>query len=273
LSNFRKHFVNPNVLRLTTHCSCRKLFVFLQQTIAMVAVSNAETGFKLYLQAALTADRFAGARAQATSATLDTFGAMPYELITQSFVLYEQGITETKMQYRCIVSIMGTLLECQSLSEEDYQGLVTKTAQFSAKMLKKSDQCQLVAQCAHLFYPAEHQHLSYRNGQRALECLQRSLKLADACVSADSSEIQLFVDLLDHYLFFFEKKCPVITDAYITGLAALIKEHIGNLSGVMGVASPSVTNAREHYMEIVRAIKEKQANPETAEHFAPVKVD
>lgn len=238
----------------------------------MVATSNVETGFKLYLQAALTADRFAGSRKQPSEA-LETFGSMPYELITQSFVLYEQGITDTKMQHRCIVGIMGTLLACQSLSDEDYQGLVTKTAQFSAKMVKKSDQCQLVAQCAQLFYPAEHEHLTFRNAQRALECLQRSLKLADACVSVDSSEIHLFVDLLDHYLFFFEKKCPVISDAYITGLAALIKEHIGNLSGAMGVASPNVTNAREHYMEIVRSIKEKQGNPETKDQFAPVKVD
>lgn len=238
----------------------------------MVATSSVETGFKLYLQAALIADRFAGSRKDASD-TLEAYGAMPYELITQSFVLYEQGVTDTKMQHRCIVCIMGTLLQCLSLSDDGYQGLVTKTAQFSAKMLTKSDQCQLVAQCAHLFYPSEHQHLTYRNAQRALECLQRSLKLADACVSADSSEIHLFVDLLDHYLFFFEKKCPVISDAYVTGLAALIKEHIGNLSGAMGVASPNVTNAREHYFQIVQAIKEKKSSPETSEHFAPVTVD
>lgn len=252
--------------------SCRKLFVFLQQTIAMVASSNVEAAFKLYLQAALTADRFAGSR-KAASETLDAYGPMPYEFITQSFVLYEQGITDSKMQHRCIVCTMGTLLDCQSLSDEDYEGLITKTAQFSAKTLKKSDQCQLVAQCAHLFYPTQHQHLTYGNAQRALECLQRALKLADVCVSADSSEIHLFVDLLDHYLHFFEKKCPVISDAYVTGLAALIKEHITNLSsGAMGVVSPSITNARDQFGEIVRSIKEKKVGAETAAHFAPINV-
>jgi vacuolar protein sorting-associated protein 35 len=127
----------------------------LQQTIAMLATSNIEMGFKLYLQAALTADRFAGPRKEG-SELLDVYGPMPYELISQAFVLYEQGISDIKMQQRCIVCIMGTLLECRSLSDEDYEGLVTKTAQFSAKVLKKPDQCHLVAQCSHLFYPAEH---------------------------------------------------------------------------------------------------------------------
>ncbi|CAB9498405.1 protein sorting-associated protein 35 [Seminavis robusta] len=254
--------------------SCRKLFVFIQQTIAMVASSNVEMAFKLYLQAALTADRFAGSRKDPNPLLLDTFGPMPYELITQAFVIFEQGIADSKVQHRCIVCIMSTLLECGSLSDEDYQGLVMKTAQYSAKMLKKSDQCTLVAQCSHLFFPAEHPHLTYRNEQRALECLQRSLKLADACTSTNPAEIHLFVDLLDHYLSFFEQKCPVITDAYVTGLLALIKEHLGNLGNGMGYSNPAAINdARAQYQAIVQYIKEKKANAETAEHFAPINAE
>ena len=239
----------------------------------MLATSNVEIGFKLYLQAALTADRFAGSRKEG-SELLDVYGPMPYELISQAFVLYEQSITDTKMQQRCIVCIMGTLLDCCSLSDEDYQGLVTKAAQFSAKTVKKADQCQLVTQCAHLFYPAEHSDVTYRNAQRALECLQRALKLADACTSANSEDIYLFVDLLDHYLFFFDKKCPTISDAYVTGLVALVKEHIGNLGGGMGGGmSPVVSNARDQFLQIVLSIKEKKENPDTSEQYSPVNVD
>lgn len=130
--------------------------MFLQQTIDMLSQSNAEMGFKLYLQAALTADSFAGSRTtEPNSELLDMYGPMPCELFTQSFTLYEQAITDPKVQQRCIVCLMGALLECKSLSKEDYERLITKTAQFSAKVLKKPNQCELVAQCAHLFYPAE----------------------------------------------------------------------------------------------------------------------
>jgi vacuolar protein sorting-associated protein 35 len=117
------------------------------------------------------------------------------------------------------------------------------------------------------------QDLTYRNAQRALECLQRALKLADACTSANPEDIYLFVDLLDHYVFFFEKKCPVISHAYITGLVALIREHVSNLGGSLGVANPVIRDAREQYLDIVRSIKAKKEDPETAEQFAPVNTD
>jgi len=237
----------------------------------MIAICNAEMGFKLYLQAALAADGFAGSRKNG-SELLDEFGAMPAELISQAFALYEQGMVDAKIQQRCIVGAMGTLMNCSSLSDDDYQGLVTKVAQFSAKTVKKSEQCELVAQVAHLFYPVD-SDLTYRKAQRALECLQRALKLADACASSNPEEIFLFVDLLDHYLFFFDKKCPTIRDAYVTGLVALIKEHIGNLGGSMGGLSPVMSKAREQFLQIVHIIKEKKANSETKEQYSSINVD
>ena len=243
----------------------------MQQTIAMVATSNVEVGFKLYLQAALAADRYAGP-CKGRSEALEQYGPMPAELVSQAFALYEQGITDTRMQQRCIVAIMGTLLDCCSLSDDDYQGLVTKAAQFSAKTVKKSDQCQLVAQCALLFYPAENTHLTYRNPQRALECLQRALKLADSCTTANSEDIYLFVDLLEHYLYFFDKKCPTISDAYVAGLVALIKEHMGNL-GSSGNVSAVVSNAREQFNQIVHVIKEKKEKADTSEQYSAIKLD
>jgi vacuolar protein sorting-associated protein 35 len=44
--------------------------------------------------------------------------------------------------------MVGTLLALRSLSKEDYESLITKTAQFSAKFMKKPDQCELVAHYA-----------------------------------------------------------------------------------------------------------------------------
>jgi hypothetical protein len=37
-----------------------------------------------------------------------------------------------------------------------------------------------------------------------LECLQRSLKIADTCMDA-ATNIRLFVEILNEYLFYFEK--------------------------------------------------------------------
>ena len=112
----------------------------------------------------------------------------------------------------------------------------------------------------------------YSNPQRGLECLQRALKLADACTGANPANLKLFVDLLDHYLFFFEKSSPAITGNYITGLVALIKEHADNLGQFGGVDSTAVGEAKAHFLETVRHIKKMKEKSETAERFADIDV-
>jgi vacuolar protein sorting-associated protein 35 len=127
----------------------------------------------------------------------------------------------------------------------------------------------LVALCAHLFYPADDGGQSkYSNPQRALECLQRSLKLADACTTANPACISLFVDLLEHYMYFFEKKNPLITHAYITGLIALINEHLNSLNAI-----GSDKEAKAHFVEVIRYIKKKQMDSsDVSEMFSQIKI-
>lgn len=234
--------------------------------MATLAELSPEKGLKLYLEASLTADRFA------TTAKKDgesDYSSISYELLTQAIALYEEQISDGKVQYRCIAALSGTLLALQSINKEDYESLITKTAQFSAKVLKKPDQCQLVALCAHLFYPVQSSsgERKYSNPQRALECLQRSLKLADACTSMNPAYIHLFVDLLEHYVFFFEKKNPLITHAYVTGLVALIKEHLGNLNAI-----GSDGEAKAQFLEIVRYIQQRKIDADAAEMFSEVQI-
>jgi vacuolar protein sorting-associated protein 35 len=112
----------------------------------------------------------------------------------------------------------------------------------------------------------------YSNPQRGLECLKRALKLADACTSANPANLKLFVDLLDHYLFFFEKKNPLITGNYITGLVSLIKEHTDSHGQFGGVDSSAVGEAKAHFLEVVRHIKRMKGKPESAELFAEIDV-
>lgn len=247
--------------------SCRKVFVFIQETIATLSKYSPEKGFKLYLDVSLAADAFAKLAKDGSAET--DFAPIAYELLTQAFSLYEEQISEERAQFRCINAMCGTLLASRSISKEDYENLITKTAQFSAKVLKKPDQCQLVALCAHLFYPVgSGGEMKYSNPQRALECLQRSLKLADACTSMNSAHLNLFVDLLEHYVFFFEKRNELITHAYITGLVALIKEHIGNLNSYGTDAEAT----KAQFLALLRYIKQKKADADSAELFAPVQI-
>ena len=81
------------------------------------------------------------------------------------------------------------------------------------------------------------------------------------------ANVQLFIDILDHYVFYYECKNPVITDKFVSGLVALIQEHMNNI-GLDG--SAAVAEARAHFFQIVRYIKQKKIDSDTAERFAPI---
>jgi vacuolar protein sorting-associated protein 35 len=150
-----------------------------------------------------------------------------------------------------------------------------KCSKHAAKIVKKPEQCEIVSMCSHLFYvvdASDDTTVVYSNPQRCLECLQRGLKLADACTTSNPANLQLFVDLLELYLYFFEKKNPKVTANYITGLAALIKEHTNTL-GQFGSDTP-VGAAKAHFFEIVRYIKRTQSmGGDKAEQFKEIDVN
>ena len=45
---------------------------------------------------------------------------------------------------------------------------------------------------------------SYRDGRKVLECLQKALKVADSVMDR-SVNVELFVEILERYVWFFEK--------------------------------------------------------------------
>jgi len=138
----------PTVTFVEPSIPIRKLFVFVQDTIGMMSKSHPEVTVKLFLSSALAADGFAGTKAIGSEA----FYQVTQELVMQAFMLHETEIQEAGAQQRCIVQMVGTLLACRALEKADYERLITKATQYAAKMMKKRDQCQMVALCSHLFF-------------------------------------------------------------------------------------------------------------------------
>jgi len=68
------------------------------------------------------------------------------------------------------------------------------------------------------------------------------------------SQVHLFVEILNKYLYFFDRKCPSITVKYLKGLIALVEEHIPQLD-----ASDSSRVAKAHYANTLAHIKAKQS--------------
>ena len=135
--------------------SCRKVYVFLQKTVAMLARGNPELGLKLYFQIANSADRCALAANMSGSKEGPEFSAVTYEIMAQAFLLYEDEVSDSKAQQRGIIGMVGNLMACRILEHYYYEVLITKTAQYAAKLLKNSDQCKMVTLCLNLFFIQE----------------------------------------------------------------------------------------------------------------------
>ncbi|ETL45260.1 hypothetical protein, variant 1 [Phytophthora nicotianae] len=165
----------------------------------------------LFLQCALVADGCA-------------FEAVAYEFITQAFIVYEDQITLAREQWRALELMVASLRATRNLSSANYEVLATKTTQYAARLLKKNEQALMVLSCAHLFW-----HPSQQDGKRVRECLQRSLRIADAMKDTTSNQVPLFLEILEAYLYFYEVQTPEVTHNYLVGLLALVKDHLDNM--------------------------------------------
>jgi len=248
----------------TKSVNCRKLLVFLQKSVAILAPANPELAFKLYLEIATATDLLSHTTLPHFPNASSEFTSIAYDFLTQAFLVYEDEISESHAQIRAITSIVGALTSCRTFERTDYEALITKTAQYAAKLLKKPDQCRMVCLCSRLFYVVgkEDDTNAYRNPQRVLECLQRGLKIADAC-SMSSSNVQLFVEILDYYVYYFEIGNPAITDKFVSGLIALINEHFDSI----GVTTAAIAETRAYYGQILDQIKRKKIEGESKERF------
>ena len=77
----------------------------------------------------------------------------------------------------------------------------------------------------------------------------------------------LFVDILDSYVYFYERKNPSITDKFVSGLIALINGQIANI----GPYNESIVKAKNQFRQILFYIQRKKTDPNS--HFNSIVFD
>jgi vacuolar protein sorting-associated protein 35 len=211
----------------------KKVFGFVHEIITALSSQYPELALRLFLHAAKLSDEL-------------NYEAIAYEFVVQAFLVYEDEISDSKQQFAAIGLVTTTLQTLVSLSEESYDTLITKATLHSAKLIKKPDQCRAVLRCSNLFWQGTDETPGHRDAKRVLECLQRSLKIANSCMG---HQVNLFVDILNQYLYFYERQCPTISLQYLRGLIALIQEHISSLDD-----SDVSVQAQKYYENTLRHI-------------------
>ncbi|KAH9273428.1 hypothetical protein BASA83_004093 [Batrachochytrium salamandrivorans] len=175
---------------------------------------------------------------------------MCYEFFVQALVVYEESISESKAQVSAITQIIGALYSTTVFGYENYETLITKCAVHCSRLLKRVDQCRGVVLVSHLFWATdensgpdaplgvgadpprkrEEGKPAYRDGKRVLECLQKALKIADS-VMDPSVNVELFVEILERYIWFYDYKNETVTIKYLNSLIDLIQTNLGSNDG------------------------------------------
>ncbi|KAG0333957.1 Vacuolar protein sorting-associated protein 35 [Podila horticola] len=204
---------------------CSTLFRFIHQVISILhsKVDNSDVVLRLFLLAGQSADECG-------------FEDICYEFFVQAFTIYEESISESKAQFQAITLMVGTLQTTSCFNVDHYDTLITKCALHGAKLLKKPDQCRAVYTCSHLWWgtmivgqeDGQESAQPYRDGKRVLECLQKALKIADSCMDSVTN-VELFVEILNRYIYYFEKQNEAVTVKYLNGLIDLINTNLGNM--------------------------------------------
>ena len=110
----------------------------------------------------------------------------------------------------------------------------------------------------------------YRDGKRVLECLQRALRVADACMDSSVS-VELFVEILNQYVYYYEQQNEVVsqrsassavcrlltieqvTIKYINGLIELIQSNLQT-----NQESTSLEAPKRHFERTLEYIKARE---------------
>ncbi|OQE31027.1 hypothetical protein PENFLA_c002G07333 [Penicillium flavigenum] len=160
------------------------------------------------------------------------FEEVSYEFFAQAFTIYEDAISDSRAQFQAVCIISGALNGSRGFSKENYDTLITKAALHGSKLLKKPDQCRAVYLASHLWWVVENPQRGeedpkdlYRDGKRVLECLQRALRVADACMDTAVS-VELFVEILNRYVYYFDQQNETVTTKYLNGLIELIHSNL-----------------------------------------------
>ncbi|CDW58167.1 Vacuolar protein sorting associated protein 35 [Trichuris trichiura] len=229
----------------------KAIFQFIHQTICSLLneTESASLPFRLFLQSALVIDTI----------PIENREMLAYEFLSQAFAVYEEEISDSRAQLAAIILITGTLQKTSCFSEENHEPLRTQCLLSAGKLFKKPDQCRAVISCAHLFWSGQiaGQSDRMRQSKRVVECLKKGLKIASQCVDP-YVQVQLFIEVLNHYICFSEDGCPDITRDMINELIAKVSEALARLE-----MSSDVEQIQKHFNNTVEHLKVKKAETES----------
>lgn len=229
---------------------CQKIFQFCHSTItALIKVELAELPLRLFLQGALAIGEI----------RFDNFEMVAYEFISQAFSIYEDEISDSKAQFAAITLIIATFEQMNCFGEENAEPVRNQCALYASKLLRKPDQCRGVATCSHIFWSGKSLNTEGKEMQdknKVLDCLKKGIRIANQCMDI-SVQVQLYIELLNHYIYFYEKGNNAVTVQILNQVVSKIKDELPNLE-----ISEETEQIQKHFANTLDHLKNRIESPE-----------
>lgn len=226
---------------------CQKLFSFCHSTIgALIKAELPELSLRMFLQGALCASQI----------SFETQETVTYEYMSQAFTLFEEEISDSKAQLAAAVLLFATFERLTCFGNENHDPMRSQCALAAAKLLKKPDQCRAVTICAHMFWSGKERESGgqeLHDGKRVAECLKKALKIGSQCMDK-AVQAQLFVEILNSYIYFYEKSNEHITVQILNQLIAKIREELPDLE-----VSEESDQINKHFKNTLLHLQQKKS--------------
>ncbi|XP_077302985.1 vacuolar protein sorting 35 [Arctopsyche grandis] len=228
---------------------CQKIFQFCHATIMQLMKAElAELPLRLFLHGALAIGRI----------QFENYEPIAYEFLSQAFSLYEDEISDSKAQLAAITLIVSTFEQMFCFGIENADPIRNQCVLAASKLLKKPDQCRGVIQCSHLFWSGKlHNKEEVQDGKKVLDCLKKGAKISSQCMD-QAVQVQLIVELLNHYIYFHERGNTQVTVSLINMVIAKIREELPNLE-----QSAETEQINKHFNNTIEHLKNRLDCPES----------
>ena len=248
------------------------LFHFVHQLITTLytRVEAPDLSLRLFLLAAEVADERG-------------LEEITYEFYVQSFTVFEESVSDSRAQLQAMELIISTLYRARVFSPDNYDTLITKSALYGAKLLKRPHQAAAVLMASHLWWQlpcprdgaadasSPRRHELVRDDRRVLECLQKTLRIANGCIN-EHTTVEIFCLALAKYLYYvrivctvtdrqFEQGAEAVLPKYINALVDLVARALSSLRDASDATAAAATTAaaEQQYRSQLRLILAKQA--------------
>ncbi|KAJ1678782.1 retromer complex subunit Vps35, partial [Spiromyces aspiralis] len=145
-----------------------------------------------------------------------------YELFVQAFTVYEERVSDSRVQYDVLMQLLGAVHTSRNFSKDNFETLAEKCVVYGKKLLKRPDQARAAYACAYLWWRGDS---TTDNSDNVFEQLLRSHKIAEA-VFDPAVRLQLLIELLNRAVILYERECSSVTPKYLTDMIQLIRSSL-----------------------------------------------